>query len=117
MKKLAIRLSVFLLMLSVACEYQNEETLFGNRENCAAPVAFSTQIAPIIQANCAVSGCHAAGAILPELTSFEKRKASAAEIKHETQSLHMPPPSSGKSLTQEEINLIACWVNQGAEGD
>ena len=80
MKKLFILLPVLLLILSVACEYQNEEALFGNRGIWAEPVVFSTQIEPIIQANCAVSGCHAAGAILPGLTSFEEIKASAAEI-------------------------------------
>lgn len=85
------------------------------KENCNDPLGFTTSgIELLINTNCAISGCHAAGGISPELTSYEKVKGRSDDIKGETQSLHMPPPSSGKTLTQEEIGHIACWVEQGA---
>ena len=33
-----------------------------------------------------------------------------------TQAKSMPPPSSGGSLTDEEIESIECWVDDGANG-
>lgn len=106
-----------LLLLAGACEYQNEESLFGKEENCAEPVLFSTNIQPIIQANCALSGCHAAGGSLPALTTYEQVKARAAAVQHLTESMQMPPAASGKSLTPAEIQEISCWVAQGALDD
>lgn len=100
--------------LFAGCEYKNEEELFGEKEACGEAVSFAAEIEPLIQANCALSGCHAAGGVFPELTTFEKISASAPEIKQMTQILQMPPPSSGKSLTQQEIDHIACWLEQGA---
>ena len=102
-----------LLLLTGACEYENEESLFAPQGECSTPVVFTTHIAPIIQVNCAVSGCHFTGGISPELTSYEKVTARAIEVQHQTQSRHMPPPWSGKTLTQEELALIKCWVKQG----
>jgi uncharacterized membrane protein len=102
------------LVLTSACEYQNEESLFGDEEACAAPVVFTTHIEPLIQANCAISGCHAAGGTQPTFTSYEQIKARAGDIRHMTQSLQMPPPTSGKSLSDEQIQQIGCWVEQGA---
>ena len=104
-----------LLLLAGACEYKNEEELFGKEAQCADEVFFLTDIQPIIQTNCAISGCHASGGTSPELTSFEKVAARAADVVRETQSGHMPPASSGKSLSAEEINRISCWVQQGAK--
>lgn len=102
------------LLVLTGCEYENEEALFGEPEECTTPVLFESEIRPLIQANCAFSGCHAAGGTSPELTTFELVQARATDIRHMTQSRQMPPPSSGRSLSQEEIDKIACWVEQGA---
>ncbi len=73
-------------------------------------VSFSATIAPIISTNCAISGCHN-GSQSPNLQSFSNIKANAARIKNETQSRSMP---QGRSLSQEQIDNIACWVDDGA---
>jgi uncharacterized membrane protein len=117
MKRPLLPITTCMLALTVACESQNEEALFAAPEACNTPVSFSTQVAPLLQANCALSGCHAAEGTLPELTSFEKIKARAADIKQQTQARNMPPAGSGISLSQEEIDLLACWIDQGATSD
>ena len=104
-----------LLTMVGACEYKNEEELFGEESECAEEVVFLSDIQPITQTNCAISGCHVQGGTSPELTSFEKVAARAADVARETQSGHMPPASSGKSLSVEEIKMISCWVQQGAK--
>ena len=107
---------LYLLLIAGACEYENEQELFGN-EPCATAVVFTNQVQPIIQANCAVSGCHISGGMPPELTSYEKVKARAQDVRNLTHSRQMPPPYSSRALTTEEIALIDCWVKQGAPRD
>lgn len=114
MKRLSLLMICGVFLLFFGCEYKNEEELFGEKEACGSPVMFADDIEQLIQTNCALAGCHAAGGVFPELSSYEKIKASASKIKQMTQTLQMPPPSTGKSLTQEQIDHLACWVEQGA---
>jgi hypothetical protein len=74
-------------------------------------VSFATSIQPIITGNCAVSGCHS-GPTAPDLRVFKNIQDNAARIKVVTGNKTMP--QGGGSLTQTEINLIACWVDDGA---
>lgn len=75
-------------------------------------VAFES-IQPIINTNCAISNCHD-GTISPDFRKQEVIQQRAARIRDRTGSQTMPPPSSGKKLTGEEIDRIACWVEDGA---
>ena len=70
----------------------------------------------IIQTNCAVSGCHN-GSQPPNFTSAANIQSSANRIQIRTGARTMPPPSSGRTLTDAEIEAIACWVADGASGD
>lgn len=71
----------------------------------------SESIQNIITENCAISGCHVAETALPDFTLFASIEANADEIKIRTQNRTMPQNST---LTQEQIDLIACWVDDGA---
>jgi len=75
-------------------------------------VSFQNQVGPIISTNCAISGCHASGTQRVNFEIFANIQARAAEIKSRTSSRDMP--RGGGSLTQDEIDLIACWVDDGA---
>ncbi|MDF9798738.1 hypothetical protein OKW21_004001 [Catalinimonas alkaloidigena] len=77
-------------------------------------ISFSARISDIISTNCAVSGCHVAGTGLPNFTEKQTILNRAAAIKSRTGSGTMPPPSSGGSLSNEQIEAIACWVDSGA---
>lgn len=72
--------------------------------------SFANDISPIISTNCAISGCHK-GNGLPDFSTLKNIQASASAIKAQTASRSMP---IGKSLTDDQINEIACWVNDGA---
>lgn len=113
MKKVLYTFFCSLLLLLGSCEWENEEALFAEPEACAEPVSYAAHIVPLMQTNCAFSGCHVAGGQPPELTTYEKVKEQAADVVRETQSGNMPPSYSGKSLRQEEVNAIACWIEQG----
>ena len=92
---------------------------------CETPT-FVRDIAPILYAKCAA--CHYAGGAGPfPLLSYDDAKKHARQIAAVTGSRFMPPwpPQKGygdfqdeRSLTREQIQLIADWVKAGApEGD
>jgi hypothetical protein len=70
-------------------------------------------IKSIVQTNCAISGCHD-GSRSPNLTIDGNIGGSANRIQARTGARTMPPSSSGLSLSQAQIDQIACWVSDGA---
>ncbi len=78
--------------------------------NVPSGVSFVQSISPIISTNCAISGCHG-GSQFPDFRVFENIQNNASEIRKRTQSRNMPQTGS---LTQTEIDLIACWIDDGA---
>ncbi|MGD1890644.1 MAG: hypothetical protein ACFB15_08615 [Cyclobacteriaceae bacterium] len=77
-------------------------------------VSFSNVIQDIISTDCAVTGCHVAGTNLPNFSEKSNIIDRAARIRSRTTARTMPPPNSGRSLTDEQIAQIACWVEDGA---
>jgi len=70
-------------------------------------------VMPIIETNCAISGCHDGGNNLPDWSLKGNVISYASIIKQRTGSGSMPP--MGSSISDEEIDIIACWVDDGAE--
>ena len=115
--QLNFRFRSFLLVLIVpflcsACltnvEDQIETEL--NAEELCATVSFSLNVKPIIEANCIQ--CHGSIGQFPDLTTYNSTSANAGLVKAETVSRRMP--GGGSRLTNEEIAIIACWVDAGA---
>lgn len=75
--------------------------------------SLANDIMPIIQKDCAISGCHN-GSQSPRLVTKEEVVQNAVSIKSETQAGTMP---RDRSFTEAEINLIACWVDDGANNN
>lgn len=91
-----------------------------------AQITYSEHIAPIIYENCA--SCHREGEIGPfPLTNYEEVSNWSGMVKYTTQIKYMPPWKPDltyskfvgeKGLTEEEIQLIADWVDAGSpQGD
>lgn len=72
--------------------------------------SWQNDVRPIIVKSCALSGCHN-GDSRPDLRVFENAKFHAKSIKSKTKDKSMPREGT---LTQQEIDLIACWVDDGA---
>lgn len=73
-------------------------------------------IKSIVQNTCAVSGCHN-GSQSPNFTSDSNIINNASRIQVRTGAKTMPPQSSGRSLSNDQISQIACWVADGASGN
>lgn len=75
-------------------------------------IKLASNVQPIINQNCAVSGCHG-GSQSPNLTTAAAIVTNAANIKARTGAKTMPP--AGRTpLSQSDIDLISCWVDDGA---
>jgi len=75
-------------------------------------VTLSGNIMPIISTYCALPGCHA-DAQIPNLNTNAQIIGSAARILSRTQARTMPP--AGLPMpSNEEVEQILCWVNDGA---
>jgi hypothetical protein len=72
-------------------------------------------VMPILTANCVESGCHDGNNNLPDWSDMEEVLANADNIKTRTGNETMPP--GDRSITMEEIQTIACWVDDGARNN
>jgi hypothetical protein len=79
-------------------------------------VSYALDIKPILQANCTLSGCHngdLGGS--RDWRNYDNVKTNAINIKTRTTNRSMP--AGGLSLTPDQIKLIACWVDDGANNN
>lgn len=102
--------------LLFSCAYENEEDLFG--ETVCLEVSFAQTIEPIIERSCTIDNesCHSPGDAQPDFTVFANVKQFAHDrlggIKARVLSGDMP--RGNRSLSQEEIKNIVCWIDNGA---
>jgi len=75
-------------------------------------VFYANQIRPIIDNNCQFSPCHGSDSSIPSWETYANVKAKAAIIKTQTGNGSMPPTGP---LSAGDVQLIADWVNQGAQ--
>jgi hypothetical protein len=75
-------------------------------------VSWSADIKPIMTEYCATSGCHDGIARSNDLRKYATAKFYSKSIKSKTQNRSMP---FNGSLSQRQIDLIACWVDDGAQ--
>ena len=73
--------------------------------------SYLNDIAPIITTNCNLVNCHDANSGVRNWTTYQNVKDHSSNIKTRTSDKSMP---LGRTLTQSQINLIACWVDDGA---
>src|SRR5499427_1392507 len=102
----------------------------GIRAEAAGPaqVTFSKDVAPIFQAKC--QECHQPNSIAPmSLITYQEARPWARSIRERVVTRQMPPWHIDRSvgvqkfkndisLTDEQVNTITRWVDEGApEGD
>jgi uncharacterized membrane protein len=114
----AIVLSVSMAMLMAACSKSDNNTSGsgggGGSASCSDVAAkFAANVAPIISASCAVSGCHnSSGAGGVVLQNHSQISAAKDRIKTRVVDDKTMPP--GGPLPPAQINIIKCWIEAGA---
>ncbi|HEY0654867.1 MAG TPA: hypothetical protein VGD65_17135 [Chryseosolibacter sp.] len=81
-------------------------------------VSYLEDIKPILESKCAISGCHngslGADRDWSNFAVFQEN-AQHGNVKNFVVNRIMPPASSPKGgLSQDQINAIACWIDDDA---
>jgi hypothetical protein len=115
MKKVIILSSVLAVVFIYACKKKSITTY-----DCAGITpTYIANIKPIMDANCATSGCHSASkkAAGIDLSSYGATKAYSSNDKFIKSIQHISGteamPKGGSKLSEENIKLIYCWTNNG----
>ena len=74
---------------------------------------YESSIKAIIDSNCATSGCHDGTNPRPSYKNYQNVFNNRNNIKARVVNGSMPPPSR-PDLSQEQIDMIDCWVSNGA---
>lgn len=81
------------------------------------PISYSNEVRTIINERCAIPTCHnGSNGADKNWTNFNTLKQRSTNVKTRVVNRTMPP-SSQPGLTQEQINIISCWVDQGAQNN
>jgi len=111
------------MLLVSSCKHEPELPPGGN----ITEVCFETQVQPIINSNCAVSGCHDGSDgelpvlityndIMREVEAGKPNDSELLEVVTKNQgSEEFMPPSPRTPLTAEQIALIETWILEGAK--
>ena len=84
---------------------------------CSATVSFADEVNPIISTTCAIPGCHNGdNGADKNWTIFSNLQSNKDDVKDR---ITRPPGAPGHmpavgSITDEQIQTIVCWVDQGA---
>ena len=86
-------------------------------EECPDVISYQTQIQPLINKSCALSGCHN-GSLGEDrnwtiLSSLQAKKDNVKDRINRAPGTPGRMPAAGE-LTAQEIETLTCWVNQGA---
>lgn len=105
---------VALVVIVQSCYYDNEEELYPGADCGIENVTFSADILPLVQANCAISGCHVAGTGRTILTEHARIKAVAdnGQLNQRVFISKDMPPSGPLSSCQ--MKVLKAWIEQGA---
>ncbi len=77
---------------------------------------YASDIKTIVQAKCAISGCHDGNSAVVAFTTYAplKERADNGRIKSYLFELKIMPPASATQLTEDEKKLMQCWLDNGA---
>ena len=107
----------FLAVLALgmeSCYYDNEEELYPSDPNSCNTdsLTYDNQIGSLINTNCSVSGCHAAGGESPTLTTYQEVKSNIDRIEIRALIEKTMPPTG--PLPQCELSQLTQWIADGA---
>ncbi|MBK7561338.1 MAG: hypothetical protein IPI68_07385 [Chitinophagaceae bacterium] len=120
-------LAGFTMLLLMGC-YKDKTVLFDTGEEITRPVSFTSDIIPIFDKSCNISGCHTAGGIKPDLSAttafasltvgnyFNTAVPQTSELYlWMTGKKGTPMPTTG--VNKDYNALVLAWIKQGAENN
>ncbi len=111
MKKLVL-LAALSTLIFTSCTFEKAEPFV---EECPDAVLFQTQVKPFVDAKCVT--CHVSGGTgTGDFTVFSEFQARALNgVLHDKVFVAKSmPPGGNPQLTEGELQLLKCWIKQGA---
>ena len=107
---LILTLTVF---IAASCSKDNDNGGGSSLDCSTVAKSFATDVNPVIQATCNVSGCHATGSSNGPgpITNYTQVFNARTAIRSSVASGRMP---QGSSLSTSQKNSILCWIDSGA---
>lgn len=115
--KNSLFLPIFLILIGSACTKDKETTETIDCSNTAP--TYTLDVKPILDANCATSGCHDAATKKDgkDFSTYEStiqhtsNDAFLGAIQHK--SGFSPMPRNAPKLSDADIKTLTCWVENG----
>lgn len=113
---MSYRYILFLVVVIFSLTQCSKDKLEFVEGECIGETTYDNQIQPIIANSCAYSNCHDGSGLAPgNFNSYAGMLSILNESKFDTRAVinrDMPPSyaTGPKSLTQEEIALLQCWI-------
>ena len=80
--------------------------------------SFASDVLPILNRSCALSGCHVEGFASGDFSNFDGFASRASSAVSRMSAGSMPPASSsGPDPTDAQIQLIRCWIEAGSKNN
>ena len=120
-------LAITTTLLFIGC-YKNKTVIFDTGAEITRPVSFASDIIPIFNSSCSVSGCHSAGGKAPDLTTSNafnnlatgnfiniSSPESSVILQWMTGKKSTPMPVGG--INKDYNALVLAWIKQGAQNN
>jgi len=111
-------ISILCILILCSCKHDTSPPII-DESTIPANICFNDEVLPLIQSNCAYSGCHA-GDREPDLSSYDKIMQLVKPFDPQNSRLYkisigsqMPPPPK-TPLNLEQVTYIYGWIKQGA---
>ncbi len=123
MKRFGVLISSFMIVTSVSsCYYDNYEDLYSEiGTGCdTTALSYSAEIAPLLSARCATSGCHDAQSMQSGLNLSNYADASIIALDGRLLARTLLPTGSGGAMPPSgaldpcSLDHLEQWVSQGA---
>ena len=110
MKKVLLCSGCFIILWS--CKKESETTTPTDCSSVSA--TYSGTIKPLVTAKCATAGCHGAGSVNGDYTTYAGlfAKHQSGALKQEVITDKTMP--QGSSLSATELKAFECWIEAGA---
>lgn len=117
-----------LIMLLLAGCYKNKTVIFDTGAEVTRPVNFSTDILPIFNNSCGISGCHVSGGKSPDLTTanaynslvngnYINTNAPESSVLYQWMTGKKSTPMPVGGINKDYNALVLAWIKQGAQNN
>ncbi|MFK7807611.1 MAG: hypothetical protein AB8F74_07435 [Saprospiraceae bacterium] len=111
---------LFLSLIILCSSCTNDQLPEPVEADCPTVITYDVEIKPIIDNSCAYSGCHVSGFGSGDFTNYASLEGLLTAGTFENRVIierNMPPSyapdDKPKMLTDEELDLMKCWMEGG----